>query len=311
LLWRSIMNIFKKSILISTFLFFILNLNLLLVSSNAVNYPLTIIDITETAVTIPQEPQRIISIAPSNTEILFALGLEDKIVGITNYCNFPEETKNIEKIGETFPLNLEKIVSLKPDLILAYAGQLNEIPRLRELGLKVIVIEPLNLQETLKSIQMVATIGGIPEKGNILVENLSQRIDQIKTEVSNLEITKKPKVFIGGIYETIWTPGEGTLFNELISLAGGINIAAGFSGWAKISPEFIVKEDPDIIIIPIGAMNPGDELKIKENIYQRPGWSNLSAVKTQKIFIVNEDLFFRPGPRIVDGLERLYKIFYE
>jgi len=311
LLWRSIMNIFKKSILISTFLFFILNLSLLLVSSNAVNYPLTIIDITETAVTIPQEPQRIISIAPSNTEILFALGLEDKIVGITNYCNFPEETKNIEKIGETFPLNLEKIVSLKPDLILAYAGQLKEIPRLRELGLKVIVIEPLNLQETLKSIQMVATVGGIPEKGNILVENLSQRIDQIKTEVSNLEITKKPKVFIGGIYETIWTPGEGTLFNELISLAGGINIAAGFSGWTKISSEFIVKEDPDIIIIPIGAMNPGDELKIKENIYQRPGWSNLSAVKTQKIFIVNEDLFFRPGPRLVDGLERLYKIFYE
>ena len=305
------MNIFKKSILISTFLFFILNLSLLLVSSNEVNYPLTIIDITETAVTIPQEPQRIISIAPSNTEILFALGLEDKIVGITNYCNFPEETKNIEKIGETFPLNLEKIVSLKPDLILAYAGQLNEIPRLRELGLKVIVIEPLNLQETLKSIQMVATVGGIPEKGNILVENLSQRVDQIKTEVSNLEITKKPKVFIGGIYETIWTPGEGTLFNELISLAGGINIAAGFSGWTKISPEFIVKEDPDIIIIPIGAMNPGDELKIKENIYQRPGWSNLSAVKTQKIFIVNEDLFFRPGPRLVDGLERLYKIFYE
>jgi iron complex transport system substrate-binding protein len=305
------MNIFKKSILISTFLFFILNLSLLLVSSNAVNYPLTIIDITETAVTIPQEPQRIISIAPSNTEILFALGLEDKIVGITNYCNFPEETKNIEKIGETFPLNLEKIVSLKPDLILAYAGQLNEIPRLRELGLNTIVIEPLNLQETLKSIQMVATVGGIPEKGNILVENLSQRIDQIKTEVSNLEITKKPKVFIGGIYETIWTPGEGTLFNELISLAGGINMAAGFSGWTKISPEFIVKEDPDIIIIPIGAMNPGDELKIKENIYQRPGWSNLSAIKNQKIFIVNEDLFFRPGPRLVDGLERLYKIFYE
>ena len=273
--------------------------------------PLTIIDDTGAVVTIPQEPQRIISVAPSNTEILFSLGLEDKIVGITNYCNFPEETKNIEKIGETFPLNLEKIVSLKPDLILAYVGQLKEIPRLRELGLNTIVIEPLNLQETLKSIQMVATIGGIPEKGNTLVENLSQRIDQIKTEVSNLEITKKPKVFIGGIYETIWTPGEGTLFNELISLAGGINIAAGFSGWTKISSEFILKEDPDIIIIPIGAMNPGDELKIKENIYQRPGWSNLSAVKTQKIFIVNEDLFFRPGPRLVDGLERLYKIFYE
>jgi iron complex transport system substrate-binding protein len=305
------MNILKKSILISTFLCFILNLSLLIGLSNTVDYPLTVIDVTETVVTIPQEPQRIISVAPSNTEILFALGLEDKIVGITNYCNFPEETKNIEKIGETSPLNLEKIVSLKPDLILAYAGQLKEIPRLRELGLQVIVIEPLNLPETLKSIQMVATIAGIPEKGNILVENLSQRVDQIKTEVSKIEITKRPKVFIGGIYETIWTPGEGTLFNELISLAGGINMAAGFSGWTKISPEFIIKEDPDLIIIPIGAMNPGDELKIKENISQRPGWSNLSAVKNQKIFIVNEDLFFRAGPRLVDGLERLYKIFYE
>jgi len=306
------MNIFKKSILISTFLFFILNLSLLLVSSNAVNYPLTIIDDTGAVVTIPQEPQRIISIAPSNTEILFALGLEDKIVGITNYCNFPEETKNIEKIGEMSPLNLEKIVSLKPDFILAYAGfQLQEIPRLRELGLNTIVIEPLSLKETLKSIQMVATVCGIPEKGNTLVENLSQRVDKIKTEVSKIEITKRPKVFIGGIYETIWTPGEGTLFNELISLAGGRNIAADFSGWTKISQEFIVKEDPDIIIIPTGAMNPGDELKIEENIYQRPGWSNLSAIKNQKIFIVNEDLFFRAGPRLVDGLERLYKIFYE
>jgi len=305
------MNIFKKSILISTFLCFILNLSLLVVSSNAVNYPLTIIDVTGTAVTIPQEPQRIISIAPSNTEILFALGLEDKIIGITNYCNFPEETKNIEKIGDTFPLNLERIVSLKPDLILAYTGQLKEIPRLRELGLNTIVIEPLSLKETLKSIQMVATICGIPEKGNALVENLSQRVDKIKTEVSKIEITKKPKIFIGGIYETIWTPGEGTLFNEIISLAGGINIAACLSGWIEISQELILKEDPDIIIIPIGAMNSGDEKKIKENIYQRPGWSNLSAVKTQKIFIVNEDLFFRAGPRLVDGLERLYQIFYE
>jgi len=253
-----------------------------------------------------------VSTAPSNTEILFALGLKNKIVGITNYCNFPEETKNIEKIGEISPLNFEKIVSLKPDFILAYAGfQLKEIPRLRELGLNAIVIEPLTLKETLKSIKMVATVCGVSEKGNALVESLFQRIDKIKTKTANIEISKRPKIFIGGIYETIWTPGEGTLFNELISLAGGRNIAAGLSGWTKISQEFIVKEDPDIIIIPIGAMNPEDELKIKENISQRPGWSNISAVKMKRIFVVNEDLFFRATPRLVDGLENLYKIFYE
>jgi len=238
--------------------------------------------------------------------------LKDKIVGITNYCNFPEETKNIEKIGEMSPLNLEKIVSLKPDFILAYAGfQLQEIPRLRKLGFNVLVIEPLTIKETLKSIKMVATVCGIPEKGNILLEDLSQRVDKIKTEVSKLAISNRPKVFIGGTYETIYTPGEGTLFNELITLSGGENIAASLPGWVKISPEFVAEAEPEIIIIPIGAMNPGEESKVKENISNRPGWSNIPAIKTQSIFIVNEDLFYRAGPRLVDGLELLYEIFHK
>jgi iron complex transport system substrate-binding protein len=320
------MNISKKLILVFIFSIFTLILILVFIFSifkfqflpftpsldESAEYPLTVIDDTGTAVQIPFIPQRIVSTAPSNTEILFALNLEDKIVGITNYCNFPEETKNIEKIGEISPLNFEKIISLKPDFILAYAGfQLTEIPRLRELGLNALVIEPLSLKETLKTIKMVATICGVPEKGNILLDNLNQRIEKIKTKVDNIEIYKKPKILIGGIYETIWTPGEGTLFNELISMAGGINIASGFSGWTKISQEFIVKENPDIIIIPTGAMNPEDELKIKENISQRPGWSNITAVKAKRIFVVNEDLFFRATPRLVDGLESLYKIFYE
>jgi iron complex transport system substrate-binding protein len=306
------MKIFKKSILIFTFLFLILSSLLSFSFAEASNYPLTITDDTGSAIIIPEEPQRIISTAPSNSEILFAIGLGDKVVGVTDYTNYPEETTKVEKIGKMSPLNLEKITSLKPDLILAYAGfQLKEIPRLRELGFNVLVIEPLTIKETLKSIKMVATACGIPEKGNVLVEDLLQRINKIKTEVSKIAITERPNIFIGGIYEAIWTPGEGTLFNELISLAGGRNIAAGLSGWTKISQEFIVIEDPDIIIIPTGAMNPGDELKIKENISQRPGWSNISAIKTQKIFIVNEDLFYRATPRLVDGLELLHKIFYE
>jgi len=305
------MRIFKKSILVFALLF-VLSFSPLFSLADSVNYPLSIIDNTGTIVNILQEPQRIISTSPENTEILFALGLKDKIVGITNYCNFPEETKNIEKIGEMSPLNLEKIVSLKPDFILAYAGfQLQEIPRLRELGFNVLVIEPLTIKETLKSIKMVATVCGIPEKGNILLEDLSQRVDKIKTEVSKLAISNRPKVFIGGTYETIYTPGEGTLFNELITLSGGENIAASLPGWVKISPEFVAEAEPEIIIIPIGAMNPGEESKVKENISNRPGWSNIPAIKTQSIFIVNEDLFYRAGPRLVDGLELLYEIFHK
>ncbi|GAG95409.1 unnamed protein product, partial [marine sediment metagenome] len=122
-----------------------------------------------------------------------------------------------------------------------------------------------------------------------------------------LEKLKRPKIFIGGIYETIWTPGEGTLFNELITLAGGRNIAASLPGWAKISPEFVAKEEPEIIIIPIGAMGQADESNIKENISKRAGWSNVPAIKSGKIFVVNEDLFYRAGPRLIDGLEKLYE----
>jgi len=306
------MNIFKKYILIFTFLLFTLNLFLLIGSSMTASYPLTVIDDTGTAVTIPQEPQRIVSTAPSDTEILFALRLGEKVVGITNYCNFPEETKNIEKIGEMTPLNLEKIISLNPDLILAYPGlQLKEILRLRELGLSVIGLDPLTLKDTFKSIEMIANVCGISDKGSLLVDNLTQRVNIIKSKVSKIPISAHPKIFVGGTLETIFTPGAGTLFNELITLAGGQNIAAGLSFWKKVSPEFVAQAEPDIIIIPVGAMNQGEESKIKSDLSQRSGWSNIPAIKNQKIFIVNEDLFYRAVPRLVDGLELLYGIFYE
>jgi iron complex transport system substrate-binding protein len=141
------MRIFKKSILVFTLLF-VLSFSPLLSLADSVNYPLPIIDDTGTIVNILQEPQRIISAAPSSTEILFALGLGDKVVGVTDYANYPEEATKVEKIGKMTPLNLEKIASLQPDLILAFGGfQLKEIPRLRELGFNVLVIEPLTIKD--------------------------------------------------------------------------------------------------------------------------------------------------------------------
>ncbi|HER24542.1 MAG TPA: cobalamin-binding protein [Candidatus Atribacteria bacterium] len=306
------MKLSQKLFLIFASLVFFLNLFLLMGSSATINYPITIIDDTGTEVTIPREPQRIISTAPSNTEILFDLGLQEKIVGITNYCNFPEETKNIEKIGEISPLNFEKIISLNPDLILAYAGfQLKEIPRLRELGLTTIVLEPLTLEDTFNSIKMIARVCGISEKGSSLVDHLSQRVHIIQSKVSTIPFSDRPKIFVGSTSETIFTPGAGTLFHELITLAGGQNIASDLAFWKQVNPEYVAQAEPDIIIIPVGVMNQGDESKIKNNISQRSGWSNIPAIKKQKIFVVNEDLFYRAVPRLVEGLELLYRIFYE
>ncbi len=304
---------FKKYIFLFTLTIFLVFYSSHLFSLAAqIDYPLIVADDTGISVTIESEPQRIISAAPNNTEILFALGLGDKVVGVTNYDNYPEEVNLIEKIGEMSPLNLEKIVALKPDLILTFAiFQLKEIERLRELGFKVLDIEPVTLEDTLERMKMIARVCGIPKQGEIIVGGLLQRVEIIKTKVAQIDSSRRPKIFIGGTHEIIYTPGANTLFDELISLAGGENIARVFSGWIKINPELVAEKAPDIIIVPVGVMNPGDQSRIKEDISKRPGWSNIPAIKNQKIFIVNEDLFYRPGPRLVDGLEKLYEIFYQ
>jgi len=182
---------------------------------------------------------------------------------------------------------------------------------LRELGLNTIVLEPLTLEDTFKSVEMIANVCGIPDKGSLLVENLTQRVNITETKVLKIPISARPKIFVGSASETIFTPGAGTLFNEMITLAGGQNIAAGLTFWKQISPEFVAQAEPDIIIVPVGVMNQGEKSKIKSDISQHSGWSNIPAIKNQKIFIVNEDLFYRAVPRLIDGLELLYGIFNE
>lgn len=277
--------------------------------SEADNFPITIIDDSNTEIHIFKEPNRIISTAPSNTEIIFALGLEEKLVGRTEFCNFPAEAKSIENIGKMSPLNLEKIVSLNPDLVLSYGGfQLKDIPRLRELGLNILVIQSETLQEMIQGIQLIAQACGISEKGKEFISKMQERINRINFQVM-ASSRQKPKIFVGSTFDTIYSPGKETLFHELITLAGGKNIVGHLQGWAKISPELVAEKEPDIIIVPSGIMNPEEISKIKEDIINHPGWSNIPAIKNNRIYAVNEDLFYRAGPRLVDGLELLYEIF--
>ncbi len=275
-------------------------------------YPVTLTDDSGAKVTFTEKPERIISAAPSNTEIIFALGLEDRLVGRSEFCNYPEEAENIESIGKMSPLNLEKIISLQPDLIISYGGfQLKDIPRLRELGLKVLVVQSESLQEMIEGIRLIATACGIPEKGEQLVSKMQERINQVTSRVETLPVELQPNVFVGSNYDTIYSPGRGTLFHELITLAGGENIVGHLQGWSKINPELVAQKEPNIIIIPSGIMNPEEISKIKQDIINHPGWSHIPAIKNNQIFAVNEDLFYRAGPRLVNGLELLYEIFIE
>lgn len=274
-------------------------------------FPVKVSDFREESVILNEKPQKIVSLAPSHTEIIFALGLEKYLIGRTDFCNYPQEAQLIDSIGRMFPLNLEKIVSLKPDIILAF-GELNpaqDIERLREMGFNVLLIQPENLQETLESIQLISIACGVPEKGEHLLVELEKRIQTIANQTERLSMDQKPRIFTGSNYDTIYTPGKGTLFHEIITLAGGQNIAGDLNRWSKISPEMIAQANPDIILVPSGIMNSKEIDKVKQDITDHPGWSKVSAIQNQRIYAVNEDLFYRAGPRLIDGLELLYELF--
>lgn len=305
-----------KTISAGSFSFFVLFFLLSLPFSGFTQellFPVTLIDDSGVKTILTEKPERIVSTAPSNTEILFALDLEDRLVGRSDFCNFPRETEKIESIGKMFPLNLEKIISLEPDIILAF-GELNpiaDINRLRELGYQVLVIQAESLRETLESIKLISIACGIPEEGEQFITQMQKHVDQISSLVALLPDSQRPKIFAGSSFDTIYSPGRGTLFHELITLAGGINIVGHLHRWTKVNPELVAQSAPDIILIPSGIMNPEEISKVKNDILHHPGWSQVPAIKNNRIYNVNEDIFYRAGPRMVDGLELLYEIFTE
>jgi iron complex transport system substrate-binding protein len=258
-------------------------------------------------VTLNGLPQHIISLAPSNTEILFAIGAGSQVVGRDALSDFPEEAKEATDIGSTFDaLNTELIVSLKPDLILA--AEINtpeQIKQLEDLGLTVYYLKnPLTLEEMYGNLELVAQMTGHQEEAAALIESLKARVAAVDEKIA--PISSRPGVF----YELDatdpskpFTAGKGTFITQLIERAGGYNIASDIDGYPQLSLEQVVAADPAFIIL--GDARYGIS---PESIAQRPGWENLSAVKNGQIHPFNDDLVSRPGPRLVDALEELAKL---
>jgi iron complex transport system substrate-binding protein len=268
---------------------------------------LTVIDGLGRAITLDQPAQRIVSLAPSNTEILFAIGAGDQVVGRDELSDYPEAAKNVTDIGPAFEaLNTELIVSLEPDLVLA--AEINtpeQVKQLEDLGLTVYYLKnPLTLEEMYGNLEIVAQLTGHRGETATLIESLQARVSAVDEKISPLN--SRPSVF----YELDatdpakpFTAGKGTFITQLIDRAGGHNIASDLEGYPQLSLEQVVAADPAFIIL--GDARYG---VTPESIAQRPGWENLSAVKSGNIFPFNDDLVSRPGPRLVDALEELAKL---
>jgi iron complex transport system substrate-binding protein len=257
-------------------------------------------------VTLAGPAQRVVSLAPSNTEILFAIGAGSQVVGRDQFSDYPAEAANATDIGMTFEgLNTELIVSLMPDLILA--AEINppeQVQQLEDLGLTVYYVKnPLTLEEMYGNLEIVAQLTGHESEAATLIESLKARVTAVDEKIAPL--SSRFSVF----YELDatdpakpYTAGKGTFITLLIERAGGYNIAADIDGYPQLSLEQVVAADPDFILL--GDARYGVS---PESIAQRPGWENLSAVKNGNVFPFNDDLVSRPGPRLVDALEELAK----
>jgi iron complex transport system substrate-binding protein len=271
-------------------------------------FPLTVTDDFGRSVTINSSPKRIVSTAPSNTELLFALGAGDLVVGVTRYCDWPPvvldkvKKNEITLIGGYADPNLEAVVSLSPDLVLAATDlQFEFVSTLQKRGMIVIALNPKNLDGILKNIGLAGTICGKASAADKLIDNLQRRSNYITNRVT--AASSKPKVYHELWYDPLMSFGSNTPADELITKAGGENIFRDSpTMYPIVNSEMVIQKDPDIIVYMGGTA--------KADFEKRAGWNTIKAVKEGKIYTINENLVNRQGPRIYDGLENFASILH-
>jgi iron complex transport system substrate-binding protein len=273
--------------------------------------PITLTDSLGRQVTLAAPPVRIISLAPSNTEILFALGANSLLVGRDDFSDYPPEALDITSIGSLYPnVNAEVVVALEPDLVLA-AGITNadDVRKLEALGVTVFATRINNsLEDVFSDILDVGTLVGRATEAGALVADLRSRAEAVTARTSSL--AERPKVF----YEvdatepaSPWTAGPDTFIDEMITLAGGQNVGAVLSDqYAQISLEQLVSEDPVVIVL--GSATYGGQTP--EMVAERPGWQDIQAVTNGAVYTFDDNLVSRPGPRVVEGLETLARLIH-
>ncbi|GBE17646.1 vitamin B12-binding protein precursor [archaeon BMS3Abin16] len=255
-------------------------------------------------------PERIVSLAPSSTEILFAAGIGSKLVGTDDYSDYPLELTNMSltKVGGPYSsISTETIVNLSADLVVATEiNPLGIISQLKLLNITVLTIESKNIDEIMENILLLGRVGGTENAAETIVQNMSSRIDDVTDFSGSLDEERKPTLFYVVWYPELWTPGSGTYADDLIELAGGINIAGEVPGWYMLTKEALVLKNPDVIVC--SGMG-GYGANVCNQIRADPALSTLSAIKNDKMYVVpDSNIVERPGPRIIDGLELIYSI---
>jgi iron complex transport system substrate-binding protein len=257
-------------------------------------------------VVLAEEPKRIVSLAPNITEILYALKLGDRVVGVTRFSDYPEEAKEKPKLGSYINPNVEKIVALEPDLILATYGGNPEARalHLERLGLALYVTRPKTIEDVLVMINNIGMITGAEHRAATLVSRLRQRIKTVRDRVLNAQ---RPLVFLEISARPLMTVGAGSFHDQMIALAGGKNLAGDISArYPQYSLEEVVKRAPDLILI--STMERSGQFEQQKARWMQ--WDSIPAVANNRICFIDSDLIDRASPRIVEGIEEIARLIH-
>jgi iron complex transport system substrate-binding protein len=273
-------------------------------------FPLTITDNLGRDVTVETKPQRIISLAPSNTEILFAIGAGDQVVGITTYCNYPPEAQDREQIGgfSAKTISVEKIVALEPDLVFS-VGEIQRpaIEALEQVDITVVALDPNDFDEVYATIELMGRLTGHEQEAAQIVADMKARVAAVRERVATIPEEERLTVFWETYDEPLMTVGAASFTHQLIELAGGVNIFADLTEtYPQVNAEEVVKRNPAVIM---GADSMGDKLTT-ELVGQRPGWGQVQAVQDGRIHLFNGDMVSRTGPRLAQVLEEMARALY-
>ncbi len=256
-------------------------------------------------VLIKGTPQRIVSLSPSNTELVYALGLEDRLIGVTTYDNYPPAAKQKPQVSGFSTVDVEKVVSLQPDLILASAIHKTEvIPAFEKLGIPVLGIMAPNLVKLEADLNLIGTVTGKQAEADKLNKSIEQRIAAVETKTSGVS---RPRVFFVTWHDPLWTVGRDSMINDLIVKAGGVNIASDLEANQTIDLETAIQRNPEIIVV-LSSM--GDQAVSYNFLKNEPRFKSTDALKNNRVYQVDSDIFGRTTPRIVEGLEQLAQLIH-
>lgn len=257
-------------------------------------------------VDVPGNPRRVISLAPSITEMVFAVDRGDRLAGVTEFSDYPYDARQIQSVGSYVSLDLEKIVSLNPDLCIAIkdGNPLSVIKRLGELDIPVYAVDPRDMDSVIGALRDIGILLGAEKQAGRVIADMKERMDKVRGKISGT--SQRPGVFFQIGADPVVSAGSDTFIHELITMAGGRNLASGHKGYPRFSTEEVLALDPEIIIVT--SMNRQGAFDRVVEKWKR--WNDLAAAENDRIYLVESDLVDRPSPRLIKGLEELARLIH-